>query len=362
MNQQQDGQYTLPVTQETAEWLQELGGYGSFNDIIMMLLRFYDAYRLDHKNTHDDLSRALQSALPAAGDESWIKAMDTVFNLKPGAISFTVRERLTGMMLPHERKIILTFYINHVPFCLAYLSREGAGKVTFYIPSTNIQRIPDKESSSSDEDPHFSGWKSIATISSDDSVNHEEIIQPIQAAFNRAYQVSNALRRSSPGPGKVDDKSERKEKQFRFWKELIDRINRKELDLFSKCTPKEEGRLVAGGGFTGTVFTYTLQNNSVIVSFRISKDKKKEQMKISGLFAKLMEFREEIERAFGGSLDWVADERKRFDYIRIILRNGGLIDEDRWPEIQEEMIETMERLKDAITPSMKRIMNSENQQ
>ena len=359
MNQQPDGQFTIPVTQETAEWLQEFGGYGSFNDIILMLLRFHDAYRVDHKS-HTDLSRILQSTLSAAADESCIKIMEKIVGLKPGAISFTIRERLTGMMLPHEKKIILTFYIHHIPFCLAYLYREETGMVALYIPDTGSRYTSDHEPGSSDEHTYFSGWKWVATITSDDTADLDATIQPIHEVFNKVYRTSGKPMQRTARNEMNEPLSETKEKQLRFWNELVEKANeKKDFDLFSNCKAKSDSRLIAGGGETGTVFTYTLQKNSVIVSFRISKDKEKGKWEKSDLFSKLEESKEEIEVVFGGPLDWITASREkkemRFDYIRIKLHNGGLLNEDRWPEIQDEMIETMERLKKAITPVMKRI-------
>lgn len=153
------------------------------------------------------------------------------------------------------------------------------------------------------------------------------------------------------------------------------------MQLFAKCTPKGSNRLVAGGGVTGTAYTFTLQPGSVIVSFRISKDEKNE--KTQGLFEHLKKsetiirkrFAREMEEEFGDapelrlrdairapegepigealekSLELVT-KFERFDYIRILLRKGGHANKEAWDEIQERMVRTMHCLNAAIEPVM----------
>jgi hypothetical protein len=58
----------------------------------------------------------------------------------------------------------------------------------------------------------------------------------------------------------------------------------------------------------------------------------------------------EIEDAYGGPLEWLRLENRRACRIVHRINLGGYLDEERWPEIQEEMIDAMVRLESALRP------------
>ncbi|HID88268.1 MAG TPA: DUF4268 domain-containing protein [Anaerolineae bacterium] len=62
-----------------------------------------------------------------------------------------------------------------------------------------------------------------------------------------------------------------------------------------------------------------------------------------------------MEEAFGAPLDWQRLDNRRASRIRYVLANGGLRDRDRWPEIQDAMIEAMVALEKALQPEIKRL-------
>jgi hypothetical protein len=53
--------------------------------------------------------------------------------------------------------------------------------------------------------------------------------------------------------------------------------------------------------------------------------------------------------------EWQRLDDRRACRIRHVLTLGGLTDRDRWPEIQEAMMDAMVRLEKALKPQIKRL-------
>ncbi|MGD9498661.1 MAG: DUF4268 domain-containing protein [Armatimonadota bacterium] len=69
------------------------------------------------------------------------------------------------------------------------------------------------------------------------------------------------------------------------------------------------------------------------------------------IFDRLYAARQEIEERFGGPLEWQRLDAKRACRIRHRMAGGGYrAPQDRWPEIQDAMIEAMVRFEAALRP------------
>lgn len=73
------------------------------------------------------------------------------------------------------------------------------------------------------------------------------------------------------------------------------------------------------------------------------------------IVARLRESQEEIERVFGNSLSWELVENWDVSRIRYTLKNGGYRDDDKWPAIQDNMIDAMIRLEAALQPHLEKL-------
>ena len=60
--------------------------------------------------------------------------------------------------------------------------------------------------------------------------------------------------------------------------------------------------------------------------------------------------RGDVEQAFGGPVEWERLDGKRACRIRKQIDLGGYLDEQKWPKIQEEMVDAMIRLHTALSP------------
>jgi len=65
--------------------------------------------------------------------------------------------------------------------------------------------------------------------------------------------------------------------------------------------------------------------------------------------------REGIEQAFGDSLEWLRQDDIKASRIHYVIPGGGLLDRDRWPEIQRRMVDAMVRLERALKPEIQRL-------
>jgi hypothetical protein len=73
------------------------------------------------------------------------------------------------------------------------------------------------------------------------------------------------------------------------------------------------------------------------------------------IFDTLHEHKAEIETAFGEPLEWQRLDAKRVCRVRYMLTDGGLQDQQRWPKIQDAMIEAMIQLERAMKPQIQQL-------
>lgn len=131
---------------------------------------------------------------------------------------------------------------------------------------------------------------------------------------------------------------------LRFWQGLIRSHPEKGSRIHAHCFPTPARQLAAAGSVPGGELVYTIYPRSAIVSFRVARN----DGVTNPFFERLAGERARITEAFGGDLEFYEGKERKYDYIRIVLRNGGLNNQKIWPSIHAEMIETMERLNAAI--------------
>ena len=69
------------------------------------------------------------------------------------------------------------------------------------------------------------------------------------------------------------------------------------------------------------------------------------------IFETLRANRERIEAAYGGPLEWQPLDGRRACRIRHNVK-GGYQDQERWPEVQDAMIEAMIRFEQSLKPHL----------
>ena len=148
--------------------------------------------------------------------------------------------------------------------------------------------------------------------------------------------------------------SERYLIRHRFWTGLLERANGR-TPLHSNRSPSRHNWIGASAGKSGLSFNYVIRQHDSNVEFYIDrgKDAEAENKKI---FDQLAESKPEIEAIFGEPWGWRSLEGKRACLIDKDVPAGGYRDEEeKWPEIQDAMVDAMFKLEKALKPAIAKL-------
>lgn len=142
-------------------------------------------------------------------------------------------------------------------------------------------------------------------------------------------------------------------KRLDFWTELLEKARNK-TNLHSNISPSKDNWIMAGAGKSGMGWLYSIIMAEAFVELFIDRgaDRKEETDEI---YEKLLNDRGGIEKRFGGALIWDQVEGRRVCRIKSICKIGGLKNEDLWDQIQEDLIDRMMRLEDALRDPLSKI-------
>lgn len=143
--------------------------------------------------------------------------------------------------------------------------------------------------------------------------------------------------------------AERHHLRRRFWEQLLERAKERGVGLHAHVSPSTEHWLSAGAGKAGLSFSYVvwLKDKAAVELYIDTGD----QSRNKAIFDRLYAQRERIEQEFGRPLVWERLDARRASRVRYVLEAGGLGDgEDRWPAIQDAMVDAMDRLARALKP------------
>ena len=135
----------------------------------------------------------------------------------------------------------------------------------------------------------------------------------------------------------------------RFWTQLLDMAKQK-TKLHVSISPTQHNWLGASAGKRGLGLNYALRQHEAQVELYIDLGKERDEEN-KAIFDNFFKHKDEIEKEFGGSLDWEKLEGKRACRIRKRITVGGYRDEEeKWPKIHEAMVDAMIRLERSLRP------------
>jgi hypothetical protein len=210
------------------------------------------------------------------------------------------------------------------------------------------------------------GAKTAVWITSDPRPEHERAVHwlnevlPADAAFYllkvEAYRIDD----SAPAPlfavvagptaeakqagRQKKDLAERHYLRLEFWQQLLEQAKRK-TRLHAKISPQTNNWISAGAGKSGVSYYYVIRMTDADVELYIDRENAEENKHIwDSLFAA----KADIERVFGGPLEWLRQDDLRASRIVYKVSAGGLRDREHWATIQERMVDAMVRLERAL--------------
>ncbi len=133
---------------------------------------------------------------------------------------------------------------------------------------------------------------------------------------------------------------------YKFSEQLLNRA-KKVTKLHETISPRQHRNIVVRAEVAYLYYCYTIRVHDSQVELYIERRKKMENKDI---FDELVEHKDEIENVFGGQLNWDRIDNKKDCRISKQIDNGGYRDEDKWPDIHDNMIDAMCRFEKALKP------------
>lgn len=143
--------------------------------------------------------------------------------------------------------------------------------------------------------------------------------------------------------------------QSRFWQQFRRTAKQLEAGLFDHKPgqPWNGNRHVGERPRPFAHYVYHLRAHETDVSLELHA-RKGDVAETNRVYGFLEAAREEIETAFGGKLVWEPRPTSDVSFARFVLPGGGLNNEERWSDIQRDMVVAMVRLMAALQPVVER--------
>jgi hypothetical protein len=143
--------------------------------------------------------------------------------------------------------------------------------------------------------------------------------------------------------------AERDQLRYEFFSKLLE-ISNERTKLFENVSPLYQSWIIAGAGKFGLGWQYVVKlNNARVELFLAGSSKDQNESRLKFLYGK----KDEIEKIFGSELEWDFSEDRKQQYIRSTSNIGGLLDEEKWPQIHQDLVGKMIRLEKALSPYIK---------
>lgn len=147
--------------------------------------------------------------------------------------------------------------------------------------------------------------------------------------------------------------AERHHLRKEFWAQLLERAKSK-TSLHSNITPSIHSWIATGAGKSGTKYSYVITSDEGNVEVYLDSGKEYPTLN-KERFDELYKHKDEIEKVFGEPLSWERLDKRRASRIAYRMNGAGLRHKDKWPEVQEKMVDAMIRLEKAIGPHIRQL-------
>lgn len=133
-----------------------------------------------------------------------------------------------------------------------------------------------------------------------------------------------------------------------FWTKLLEKAKEK-TNLHANVTPNIYSWVGAGAGKAGINYNYVVTNKYGKCELYFDKGKGYEKPNINKIrFDNLYRHKNQIEKAFGRKLNWERLDNARASRISIKFEGVGLINKEKWDNLQDKMVDAMVRLEEVF--------------
>jgi hypothetical protein len=146
--------------------------------------------------------------------------------------------------------------------------------------------------------------------------------------------------------------AEKDKQRYEFFSQLLECCREKTI-LFNNVSPVGYQNWVnAGVGKGGLSWSLVIKGRASRIELFLHGQNGEINEK---RFTTLIAHKDEIEKAFGEHLVWDFKAGRKQHYIRSICPIGGLEDEDKWQEIQSDLVDRLIRMDAALKPWLKQL-------
>ena len=136
-----------------------------------------------------------------------------------------------------------------------------------------------------------------------------------------------------------------------FWERALEALSEQGVSLYQNISPSKDHWLSAGTGVAACAYSLHFLRTEARVVLDLQRGSKEEN---KWLFDRLEEQREQLERDFGGTLEWRRMDDKKSSRIDM-SRSFDSYNKDVWPEITKWLAEHVSRLESAFKPHLQRL-------
>lgn len=144
--------------------------------------------------------------------------------------------------------------------------------------------------------------------------------------------------------------AERDKIRYQFFEQLLSNANQV-TNIFNSVSPVGyQNGVTAGAGKAGIMWTFVAMKKTARTEFFLChSDFETNKTR----FKKLLGHKDEIEQKFGEALNWDFSDSRKHQYIRTSSPIGGLDEEEKWGDIQKDLVDRLVRIEKAIGPHIK---------
>lgn len=250
-------------------------------------------------------------------------------------------EDRTGRLVIIENQLERTDH-DHLGKMITYLSNLDA-KLAVWV-------------SSEPRHEHITAVNYLNEIAPDDTHFYMIRVQAFRIGDSEAAPLFTVV--AGPNPeisagGKIKKElAEKEKKRYQFFEQLLERSNEK-IALFKNVSPVGYQNCVgAGAGKSGLAWNYVIMVSKARAElFLCYSDAELNKKR----FEYLVSNKQVIEKEYGDPLDWDYKKGRQQHYIRSWSRIGGLANEEKWSQIQEDLIDRMYRLEKVLSPYLTKL-------